>query len=126
MGLAVQGSKRVLFDFDRLILTSGKTVRIKAVGLDVAGSLGLPGERENSKLLEVAGGTALGLLTSEDEASDVFGFGGLVRRSPKDRLKESLLKESKDYLKDELKETPVLKIEMDTPITLLFKEEVRP
>jgi hypothetical protein len=124
-GTATQGSGRIFVEFDRLLLKTGKAISITAVALDPAGSLGLRGRNENSKLLEVAGGTALGLLTSPDDAQDVMGFGSIVRRSPKDRMRESLLSETKNYIKDELKETPVLRLDMDTPITLLFKEEVR-
>lgn len=124
-GTATQGAGRIFVEFDRLLLKTGKAISIKAVALDPAGSLGLKGRNENSKLLEVAGATALGLLTSPDDGQDVMGFGSIVRRSPKERMRESLLSETKNYIKDELKETPVLRLEMDTPITLLFKEEVR-
>jgi hypothetical protein len=124
-GTARQGAGRIFVEFDRLFLNSGKAIPIHAVALDPAGGLGVIGKTENPKFLEVAGATALGLLTSPDESQDILGFGSVVRRSPQDRLRESLLSETKSYIKEEIKQTPVLRLDMDTPITLLFKEEVR-
>lgn len=124
-GSATQSGGRIFVEFNRLLLRSGKAISIQGVALDPAGSLGLKGEKENPKLLEVAGGTALGLLTAPDDTPDVLGFGSVIRKSSKDRLRESLLGETKNYIKDELKENPVLRLDMDTPITVLVKEEVR-
>lgn len=124
-GVATQNSGRIFIEFDRLFLPSGKAVNVQAVALDPVGSLGLKGSRENSKLLELAGGTALGLLTAPDNNPDVFGYGSVVRKSARERMRESLLDESKNYIRDELKDTPVLRVDMDTPLTVLMKGEVK-
>jgi len=126
LGIATQNKDRIFMEFDRLILRSGKTIPIKATLLDIYGSLGVKGKKQNSKLLEVAGEAALGILDNSKNEQENFGFAQKESsKSTKDRIKISLLQESKDYLQEELKEKPVLLLEEETPVTILFKEELQ-
>jgi hypothetical protein len=124
-GTANQNRGRIFADFNRLVLRSGKVVPIQAQLLDENGSLGLKGENENSKLLEIAGGVGLGLIAEPEDRSNPFGFIDSARKSAGERVKTSLLQESRDFLREKFKESPVLKVNEGTALTIQFSEEVR-
>lgn len=125
LGAATQVRGRVFAEFDRLVTRSGKVIAIKAQLLDRTGALGVKGERENSKLLEIAGGVGLGILASPKEDASPFGFQEVPRQTPSERMKSSLFTETRNYLREQVRETPVLRLDEETGVTLLFKEEVR-
>lgn len=125
IGQASQNRGRIFADFDRLVLRSGKVIPVKGVMLDAAGSLGAKGEPENSRTLEIAGGIGLGLLAAPTDTKSPFGFLEEARKSPTERIKSSLLNESRDYLREQFKEISVLRLDEHTDITIMFNEEVR-
>jgi hypothetical protein len=125
LGFASQNRGRVFAEVDRLVLRSGRVVPVSAVMLDSAGSLGVRGQNENSKTLEIAGGVGLGLLASPEEKSSAFGFMDEARKSATERIKSSLVKESRDYLREQFKESAVIRLDENSDVTILFNEEVR-
>lgn len=124
-GTASQNRGRVFAEFNRLVLRSGRVIPIQAQALDENGSLGLKGENENSKLLEIAGGVGLGIIAEPEDRTSVFGFVDSARKSAGERVRSSLLQESRDFLREKFKETPVLRVNENTGLTLQFNEEVR-
>lgn len=124
-GTASQNRGRIFAEFNRLVLRSGRVIPIQAQALDENGSLGLKGESESSRLLEVAGGVGLGLIAESEDRTNPFGLIDSARKSAGERVRNSLLQESRDYLRDKIKETPVLRVNENTGLTLQFNEEVR-
>lgn len=125
LGNASQNRGRIFAEFDRLVLRSGKVIPVQGVMLDQAGSLGVKGDNENSKNLEILGGAGLGLLAAPSDTKSPFGFMEEAKKSASERVKSSLLNESRDYLREQFKETSVLRLDEGTDITIMFNEEVR-
>lgn len=125
LGTATQVRGRIFGDFDRLLLRSGKVIPIQATLLDSSGALGVKGENENSKSLEVAGGVALGLLASPKDTTTAFSFAQEARESTGQRLRNSLLHESRDYLRNKFKESSVLRLNENTAVVIRFQEGVK-
>jgi hypothetical protein len=126
LGTATQNRGRIFVELNRLVLRSGKVIPIEGTLLDTNGSLGLKGTNENSRIFEIAGGIATGLLAAPAEKNSAFGLSSdAFRKSTSERIKDSLLEESRSYLREQFREKPVLRLDEETPVTVLFKEEVR-
>lgn len=124
---------RVALELDRLILKSGRTISIRAIGQDEEGASGIVAQVLTSKSIAVAGsvlGSFLSGAASLLQTATPSGFGfSQVERSPGNALLQGASQvaadQSRAALHEATKERPVLILEAGTPVTLFFEEEVR-
>ncbi len=133
MGKARQSATagRVNLDFDRLILKSGKSARIDAVGLDPSGALGLEAEVFSGKALMLAGsmiGSFLSGYASSQQTSSTNAF-GFSQSQPTGRnsllqgVAQTAADQSKRMVEDATQEKPVLVVGPGTKVSILFRED---
>lgn len=134
LGKARQSSTpgRVVLDFDRLLLKSGKSLSLQAVGLDESGALGLSADVFSGKALMLAGSMAGSFLSgyaASQQTSKTNGFGFSQtdtngRNSLLQGVAQTAADQSKRLIEDATQEKPVLVVKPGTKVSILFKEEV--
>jgi Bacterial conjugation TrbI-like protein len=133
LGHARQSSTagRVSLDFDRLVLRSGKSAKVDAVGLDTSGALGLEAEIFSGKALMLAGGMVGSFLSGyaasqETTSTSAFGFS---QSQPTGRngllqgVAQTAADQSKRMIDDATQEKPVLVISPGASVSILFRED---
>lgn len=135
MGVARPASTqgRVALEMNHLLLRSGKSISIQAVGLDETGAQGVVAQVISSKALAVAGsmaGSFISGLASAQQSQIPTGFGfSQVASSGRNGLLQGVAQtaadQSKRLIEEATTEKPVLIVEPDTAVILLIQEEVR-
>lgn len=122
---------RVNLEFDRLILKSGKSARIDAVGLDTSGALGLEAEVFSGKALMLAGSMIGSFLSGyaasqQTSSTNAFGFSQTQptgRNSLLQGVAQTAADQSKRLVEDATQEKPVLVVGPGTKVSILFRED---
>lgn len=123
---------RLLIDFDRLLLRTGKGVPLHANALDPLGAYGLEAQVWSHKawasIGAIASGFVSGVAASQQTTStNAFGFSQSQptgKNAILQGLAQSAADQSKKLMEDTTREKPVLVIEADTPVSVLVQDEV--
>ncbi len=128
---ATQG--RLILEFNRLILNTGKTIPVSATALDASGGYGLSAQVFSGKALALAGSMASGFISgmalgSQTQNANAFGFNQVEHNSRNailQGLASSASDQSKRLIEEATQEKPILVVEEGTELGVLFQEELR-
>lgn len=135
MGIARQAGTagRMALEVSRLLLRTGRSLNVQAVGLDPAGSYGLEAQVFSSKALAVAGAMTSSFISGyaasqQTQVANPFGFSTAQPTSRNALLQgvaQTAADQSKRLIDEATAEKPVLVVEAETPVVVLVQEEVR-
>ena len=124
---------RVAVEVNRLLLRTGRTIALQAVGLDPEGAYGLNAQVLSGKALAVTGAMASSFISglaagTQSQATNSFGFSQVQstgRNAILQGVAQTAADQSKRLIEEATSEKPILIVESQTSIAILVQEEVK-